>query len=164
MKDTIYCERIGDTVYCNGCCYKCNIQKCQDDDIKLLDDVKVKILSSKVIRSPFANGYCRKYFCKVSFLDKSFNMTFFDSVYHYQNGIKLDKKDVINSALLDARAYEQSSSFEDFCNEFGYDPYDDNKKAIKVYNGCKEQFEKIQNTFCPEHRKMIEGELQELGY
>ena len=169
MKDTVYCERIQDTVFCNGCCYKCNIQKCEEDDIMLLDDVKVKILSSKVIRSPFAGGYCRRYYCKVSFLGKSFNITFFDSVYNYQRSMKLDKKAVINSALLDARAYELSRNFEDFCSEFGYEPYNDegidyNKKAMKVYNACKKQSEKIQNTFCPEHREMIENELQELGY
>jgi hypothetical protein len=139
------------------------------DDALLLDDVKVKILSSKVVYDSYVRGYRRRYFCKVTFTDKSFNVTFFDSVYNYQKGKKLDKRDVIYSVFLDAKAYSLTNNFTDFCNEFGYEPYDDegigyNKKAMKAYNGCKKAFEKVANTFHPKQVALIEDELEELGY
>ena len=70
--------------------------------------------------------------------------SFYDSFANYQKGItELDADELQNALdcyLSDAMAYENTQSFDEFCNEFGYDPYEDTQRAKKAFNGCKRQY------------------------
>jgi hypothetical protein len=52
--------------------------------------------------------------------------------------------DAFNCLLSDAIAGDLPS-FEDFCNEFGYD--DDSRKAESMYKSCQDQLNKLQTVF-----------------
>jgi hypothetical protein len=52
---------------------------------------------------------------------------------------------VLHCLLLDSEACDES--FESWANCFGYDP--DSMKALKIYNACKENGEKLNRIFTP---------------
>jgi hypothetical protein len=43
-------------------------------------------------------------------------------------------EDVLDSLMMDALAYTNAASFEDFAGDFGYDP--DSRRAESIYNAC----------------------------
>lgn len=45
--------------------------------------------------------------------------------------------DVFYVWLSDSRCVSDGQSFEEFCDEFGYDS--DSRRALACYNGCKDQ-------------------------
>lgn len=42
--------------------------------------------------------------------------------------------DVLSSLVLDASCWDNARTFEDFCDEFGYDP--DSRSAERIYEAC----------------------------
>lgn len=88
------------------------------------EQVKITIKSSAIKPSPFTKGNHREYKLTLSYKGDTYNFTFHDSVYNWQNNNKLDKMDALNSLLLDASAYAQSRDEKDFLNNFGYDEFD----------------------------------------
>ncbi len=62
---------------------------------------------------------------------------------------EITEEQALGNCLMDALAYSQSDSFEDFCAEFGYKAYDEetgkeSKESKKIYKACKKMF----NDFC----------------
>lgn len=61
---------------------------------------------------------------------------------------EITEEQVLGNCLMDALAYSQCDSFEDFCSSFGYEIFDDDgyysKESKKTYNLCK----KILDNFC----------------
>ena len=49
---------------------------------------------------------------------------------------------VLDALVSDANAYDQARSFEDFCNEFGYDT-DSRRAAEAMYLACGETLKKL---------------------
>ena len=73
-----------------------------------------------------------------------------------------NKNDFVYCLLSDADAYTSSRNFEDFCNMFGYD--NDSRKALKAFNGCKKQAEKVRRLFNDEEVETLRNELEKLGF
>lgn len=58
---------------------------------------------------------------------------------------EVSEEEVLHSCLLDALAFIQTDSFEDFCAEFGYEVYDEetgkeSKESRKIYTSCMKMF------------------------
>ena len=58
---------------------------------------------------------------------------------------EITEEQVLHSCVLDALAYIQADSFEDFCAEFGYKVYDEwtdkeSKESMKVYHACMKMY------------------------
>ena len=147
-------------------------------------DLKIEILSSEVITSPFTKGTCKKYYMQVSYNGKSFKFPFYDSVYNYQNNKKLDKKDTIYAILLDSNAVEYCRDEKEFLTEFGYDEfgiYESTKaftknylyelyakddvdtlyKGIKAYRACLETNKALHEMFTDAELEELQEEIQE---
>ena len=52
---------------------------------------------------------------------------------------------MLYSIIVDAQCYEQSRTFEEFCDSVCYDLED--KRARKCYEGCRRTFENIERLF-----------------
>lgn len=91
---------------------------------------------------------------------KMATIKFHDNYLNQQN-----TSDVVYSWLMDSMAYENSSSFEDFCLEFGYSVHDEdyglNKDSYKVYLCCKRNYEKLHKFFTNEEIKQLENDFQD---
>lgn len=58
---------------------------------------------------------------------------------------EITEEQVLHSCLLEALAFIQSDSFEDFCAEFGYKVYDEwtgkeSKESMKIYHACMKMY------------------------
>lgn len=74
---------------------------------------------------------------------KSFTVTFHDSINNTVTGVRPTKYDVL--ACL--TKYDPGS-FEDFCNEFGYDEY--NRNSMSTYRAVLREWEKMEEAFTEE--------------
>lgn len=70
-------------------------------------------------------------------------------------------KDVMDSLLLDASSYDDSTDIYDFCNEYGYDIYENESKCYDVYNACKRTSEALHRMFTDDELEDIFNELEE---
>ena len=61
---------------------------------------------------------------------------------------EITEEQALGNCLTDALTYSQCDSFEDFCDSFGYEIFDDDgyysKESKKTYNLCEKMF----NNFC----------------
>lgn len=57
------------------------------------------------------------------------------------------KMDILYCIVTDARSYTFTTSFSDFCSEFGYDEYEDRAKAQRVYKSCMTASLKLEQMF-----------------
>ena len=77
--------------------------------------------------------------------DERARFNFYASYNDYMKGKKaLDRDDMKNAVdcfLSDALAYDNSKDFLDFCDEFGYDVYEDRLRAKKAFVGCMRHYE-----------------------
>ena len=69
--------------------------------------------------------------------------------------------DVMDSLLLDASSYEGCDDIYDFCNEFGYDIYEDEDKYYDIYNACKRTSEALHEMFTSDEIEEIFKEIEE---
>lgn len=94
-----------------------------------------------------------KYACKITYLGKSY-------VFNYWMGSAHTKaptvKDVLYSFLMDDVT---GLTFNDFCNEFGYD--NDSIKALKTYQACEEQTKNFNRLFDEEEREILRELLED---
>jgi len=69
----------------------------------------------------------------------------FTMYYSMGLGLKGEPKidDVLDCCAMDSAGIENARSFEDWANEYGYDP--DSRKAEKTYNTCEKQANKLKN-------------------
>lgn len=66
--------------------------------------------------------------------------------------------DVVSSLFLDAHGWDDSESFEDFCDMFGFDP--DSRKAERIYNACGTTANRLRWFFGDEY-EVFQQEAQE---
>lgn len=122
------------------------VKECISNYSDVLDKlvIRISVLSSKI--GGTLGSYHREYYCLIKNLrnNKSFRVTFHDSIFNYRNNIKLDKSDVLYSVLMDMQSYESTKDLKDFANMFGYDDY---KKASKAYTGCMRESEELHELF-----------------
>ena len=84
----------------------------------------------------------------------------YTSVYNNSqaNGYKApDVEDILYCIISDARCYESTGSFEDFCDEFGYDKYTEscygivvNKESMKIFNSLEKTYNAVNRLFTSE--------------
>lgn len=71
--------------------------------------------------------------------------TFYDSPYNCSRNItKMDSdalKNAVDAILSDA--LYATHSFEDYCDELGYDEYEDGNKVRRIYNACRDTLDKL---------------------
>ena len=75
---------------------------------------------------------------------ETFKTTFTDSICNTYKNTPSSPIDMLYCILMDAQCYDTTVSFHDFCNEFGYDEYEESKKANKCYEGCKKALEGLE--------------------
>lgn len=84
---------------------------------------------------------------------------YYASYNDYTKGKKdLDRNDILNAVecfLLDALSYDNSRDILDFCAEFGYDIYEDRKRARKAFEGCKKHYEAAVRLFGDEYTDIL---------
>ena len=125
------------------------------------ESVKISILKSEVVKSPFANGYCKKYYVQIKHNNKHFNITFHDSVSNYQNCKKLNKNDILYCVLSDMNCYEMALNEDDFIKEFGYnDTIESYKKGLKAYKACEETTKNMHELFTNEELEELQTEFE----
>lgn len=152
---------------------------------ELKNQIKVSVLSSKVVSSPFmkstsdctplaygftgcSTNYCRKYYLELKYNNKSYRFTFHDSIYNYNHNKKLNKLDTIYAVLTDSNSYDYTRNYQDFCNEFGYDEYIEtqygiieNREARKIYEACKKTYEALHEIFSDDELEQLQDEFQD---
>lgn len=104
---------------------------------------------------PFPNSENEGRHCKFRFTitnpvtKQRMTSTFYDSEYnYYQNKHEMDEdmaRSMINCVVSDAECYDCSRDLEDFCSNFGYNPYD--IRAHRIYKACKLMSEKVERVF-----------------
>ena len=144
------------------------MEETKEEDIQMTDEtrneilkemhVHVSVLSSQVINSPFANGYCRKYYLKLYNRRGTYTFTYHGSVYDYCNHKRLDKLNVIYCVLMDASAYDNCRDIDDFASEFGYDTP---SKLIKAYEGCEKASQALRRMFNSEELERLQDLFQD---
>lgn len=67
-------------------------------------------------------------------------------------------EDCMRSLVLDADAYSNSNSLEDFCNEYCYENIAEGKKA---YNACKRTYNALNRLFTSEELEELYIEVME---
>ena len=122
----------------------------------LKNEVKIKILSSKVVSGQY--GYHKKYYLQLAYKNNKYNFNFFDSVYNYRNNIKLDKENALYCVLMDCQAYDNYTDIQDFADAFGYEKI---KDLLKAYNGCKKTSEALHNIFDNDELEQLYSEFQD---
>ena len=76
---------------------------------------------------------------------------------------------IIYCILSDAHCYESTGSFEDFCDEFGYDRYTENrygdikenKEAMRAFNACERTHIALNRLFTPEQIEQLDNIFQD---
>ena len=114
---------------------------------------KVSITKVSTEPSPIFGPHDRKnhnkYKVTVSNENGSIWFYYWDSIYNTENGIEPKQNDVMTAFGLDTAAMINGSSFEEFCQEFGYENTED-KFARNAYDGCRKMVEKAKKLFSDE--------------
>lgn len=125
----------------------------------ILYNIKIYIRPVFKTREDEANEWkhkANKWQVKLVYFDKEYVTDFYMGCgLVNKNGRprKPQKKDVLYSMIIDDVS---DMSFNDFCNEFGYD--NDSIKALEIYKACEEQTKAYYEMFDAEER----GALREL--
>ena len=79
-----------------------------------------------------------------------YTFKFWDSVYNTINNLEPTEYNVL--ACLEK--YDVGT-FQDFCNEFGYDEYEERNKTKRIYNLVVRQYENLCRIFTDEQMEML---------
>lgn len=110
----------------------------------------LKIKSCRMGESPKG---ANKYKLTISNGSEQFTSTFTDSLYNTYNNTKSSNFEMLYCIVVDAQCYEQSRTFEDFCDNVCY--YLEDKRARKCYEGCRRTYENIERLFGYEGYEII---------
>lgn len=86
--------------------------------------------------------------------------------FNYQCNVAYNEPnlvDCLSSLIIDMDAYDNSDNFQDFCNNFGYDSFEDLQKAKKAYKACKKTSKALTRLFTRAEFEEINKELEEEG-
>lgn len=103
---------------------------------------RIKHTKIGVINSKY--GLANKYRLTLQNGTEKYNTTFTDSIINHSQGKVSSDLNMLYCVVTDAQCYESTVSFHDFCNEFGYDEYEEEKKARKCYEGCQKALEGLE--------------------
>ena len=97
------------------------------------------------------------YTIEMSVGDEKYRTTFHDSAMHYPYGHATTQMidSAVNCTILDADSYDHNRTFQDFCDEYGYDLELDEKNARNAFEGCREAYEALE-------RLLTQDEMNEL--
>ena len=144
-----------------------NEKKTRETDLifKGLEPIKINILTNHV-EGKVGKGSNTCYSLKLIYKNKTLTFTYHDSIYNYNNHIKLNKKDALYCIIMDMNCFDSCAGIEDFANNFGYELYDDNytgynKELLKAYKGCKRTSEALHNIFTSEELEILQEVLQD---
>ena len=130
---------------------------------EVLKDIKIKVVRDRSIdgRIGCGNGYRITLENKQGF---KFSTQYNDSQYNSQKGNRVNINDVMACLLSDRSCYLSSRDYEDFCNMFGYEPFEDknyypyygtNTKANRAYKGCQRISENLENLLSSENLEKL---------
>ena len=107
------------------------------------------------------------YNVKLQVLNRSYSTVFNNSK---ASGYDIPNPEgILYCILSDARCYDNTGSFEDFCDEFGYDKYSQNrygeyivnKDSMKIFNMLEKTYEAINRLFTSEQIEQLEEVFQD---
>lgn len=133
---------------------------------EVLNNIKISVTESIPQTNLFTPMY-KKVRITIKYNDKSYSSCYQCNAKQYAKNTREQlKKDFVWCVYMDAKAYENSCSFEDFCKEFGYEPYDDysgctNKSSLKIYKACQKASDKLQTLFTQEEIEALEKYYEE---
>ena len=125
-----------------------NIEKCLEyvtaDNLEIFQNLmkKLKVYRKFVkygVYKNFEDNKCRNIY-RFTFErnNKTTSIMFGDSLNATSEGTKPDLYEILTCVGSDLAIYENSESFEDFCNELGYN--EDSIKALKIYRQLEKQY------------------------
>jgi len=102
---------------------------------------KLRLMCSRTDHNPNMEDSWRAdhWACKLRNVQTKKQMSFVYSKGSGHHGKKPSLNEVVESMKMDAGGLEYSDGFEDWASEYGYDPYDDKRKARQTYNAVKRQ-------------------------
>lgn len=71
--------------------------------------------------------------------------TFYDSIINWQRNVTKMDADALKNALecILSDATYGNGTFSDYCSELGFDEYEDGNKVRRIYNACRDTFNKL---------------------
>ena len=148
-----------------------SINKNSEDNKKLQEvfsivpDLKMYVVRNSKIDGRMGCGL--GYNVKLQVFNRTYNTVFNNS---QASGCSVpDPEGIIYCILSDADCYNYSRDFRDFCNEFGYEEYKEdrygnykeNTEAKKAFNACKKSYEAINRLFTGEQLEQLREVFQD---
>jgi len=84
-------------------------------------------------------------------LGKTMRLYFSKGVGH--NGAEPTIDEVLDCLASDAAGIDNSNGFDDWCDEYGYDP--DSRRAEKIYKQCERQAERLKKFLGPDQYEQL---------
>ena len=106
-----------------------------------------KIRYQKLTPQQTKHGTANRYQVTITNNAEVYRYTFHDSIMNTAQGKMSSDFDILHCAISDAECYEYNDSLQDFADNFGYDLYEERKKAEKAFNGCKTAYESLIRLF-----------------
>jgi hypothetical protein len=102
---------------------------------------KIKARAAWTDRNPHMEGSDRMDNWKVQLRMGAKRLSVYFSMGMGHGGAEPGADDVLNCLASDAAGIENASSFEDWCDEYGYDT--DSRKHLRTFKVCERQAEKL---------------------
>ena len=145
-------------------------QNAQDNEklqevFKVVPNLKMYVVRNSKIDGRMGCGL--GYNVKLQVSNKTYSTKFNNSK---AEGFKIPNPEgIINCILCDAHCYDTTRSFEDFCDEFGYDRYTENrygdikenKEALRAFNACERTHIALNRLFTPEQIEKLDEIFQD---
>ena len=145
-------------------------QNAQDNEklqevFKVVPDLKMYVVRNSKIDGRMGCGL--GYNVKLQVGNRQYSSVFNNSK---AEGFKIPNPEgIIYCILSDAHCYESTGSFEDFCDEFGYDRYTENrygyyvvnKDAMRIFNTLEKTYNAINRLFTSEQIEKLDEIFQD---
>ena len=125
---------------------------------ELKKQVKIKQITKTTVKSPWANGYCNKYFLELNYNGKKYGFDYCGSIADFEANKPLDKMNALYCVLSDADAYDSTQNIDDFAAEFGYEKV---SELLKAYRACKKTSEALHEIFTDAELEQLHDEFQD---
>jgi len=100
-----------------------------------------------------------KYRCTINYKGETFGCNF-----QCPSQEKPTKEDFLGCLISDAMYFDNCKNIFDFCDELGYDCYEDKKESERIYKGCQRESEGLHKLYTEEELNLLSEYLQERGY
>lgn len=132
---------------------------------KIVSDLKITVTRNSKIDGRMGCGL--GYNVKLRVNNKQYSSVYNNS---QANGYKApDVEDILYCIISDAHCYESTGSFEDFCDEFGYDRYTKNcygyyvvnKDVMRIFDNLERTYNAINRLFTSEQIEQLKEVFQD---